>query len=111
MLFIEETWKWIEFYSWSGLRVLPVWGVTNAGACQCPKGATCNAMRKPPIPSRWPQVATTDLPTLRSWWQRHPHANIGIATSATFTILDIDPRNGGDATLDALIKEHGADMF
>jgi hypothetical protein len=53
--------------------------------------------------------ATTDATMIRAWWMEHPDANIGIATGevSNLTIIDIDPRNGGDATLDALIAEHG----
>ena len=110
MSFVDEKLKWIEFYAGHGLRVLPVWGVTKNLACQCPKAA-CETIGKHPILADWPKVATTDLPTLRSWWQKHPDANIGIATSAAFTILDIDPRNGGDVSLDELVRTHGADAF
>lgn len=67
MAFVDETLKWIEFYAAQGLRVLPVWGVTKNLGCQCPKGRACDAIGKHPIPADWPKVATTDLPTLRSW--------------------------------------------
>jgi hypothetical protein len=54
--------------------------------------------------------ATTDHATIRAWWAKWPDANIGIATgeASNLTVLDIDPRNGGHLTLNALIAEHGA---
>src|SRR5262245_4099309 len=50
--------------------------------------------------------ATTDPATIERWWQEHPDANIGLATTDV-VVLDIDPRNGGDYTLADLETEHG----
>ena len=43
------------------------------------------------------------------WWHRWPDANVGIRTGAesSLVVLDVDPRHGGDATLDHLVSEHG----
>lgn len=43
------------------------------------------------------------------WWDRWPEANVGIVTGwvSALVVLDIDPRNGGDATLSALEAAHG----
>jgi hypothetical protein len=53
--------------------------------------------------------ATTDPATIRAWWAKWPDANIGIATgeASNLTILDIDPKNGGPATLENLLAKHG----
>src|SRR5262249_6866135 len=34
---------------------------------------------------------------IREWWQRHPNANVGIATGAAsgLVVLDVDPDHGG----------------
>lgn len=42
--------------------------------------------------------ATRDESKIKNWWQEHPEANIGIACGSVsgITVLDIDPRNGGD---------------
>lgn len=53
--------------------------------------------------------ATTDLDTIRAWWERWPDANIGLACDERSGLLaiDVDPRNGGDVELAALIAAHG----
>ncbi|HEX7998663.1 MAG TPA: bifunctional DNA primase/polymerase [Pyrinomonadaceae bacterium] len=53
--------------------------------------------------------ATRDPATVRLHWRKFPDANIGIPTgeASGWLVLDIDPRHGGDASLTALIEEHG----
>jgi len=53
--------------------------------------------------------ATTDEATIREWWRLWPKANIGGITGPKSGrwALDVDPRNGGDKTLAALLAEHG----
>jgi hypothetical protein len=65
--------------------------------------------RKLPQHKDWPNVATCDAKTIRRWWMLTPGAGIGIATGAGLLVLDIDRKNGkdGDASLAALIAEHG----
>lgn len=48
--------------------------------------------------------ATTDEVQIREWWRRWPNANIAIATGpdAGFYVLDVDPRHGGDQSLQEL---------
>lgn len=53
--------------------------------------------------------ATIDGETIRRWWQAVPTAGIGIAMAPSGLVaLDIDPRNGGAETFDALQAEHGS---
>ena len=44
------------------------------------------------------------------WWDRWPEANVGVVTGwvSALVVVDVDPRNGGDATLAALEAEEGA---
>jgi len=52
--------------------------------------------------------ATTDAATIRAWWTREPQANIGIFLAPSgLMAIDIDPRNGGYDTIDALEAQHG----
>lgn len=56
----------------------------------------------------WPQKATSDIATIRSWWAKFPSANIGLHVGKSgLVVVDIDPRNGGDASLKGLKAEHG----
>ena len=52
--------------------------------------------------------ATADPDQIGELWDMHPDANIGVPTgSATgFDVLDIDPRHGGDESLEDLEEDH-----
>lgn len=53
--------------------------------------------------------ATTDPEVIKAWWDRCPEAGIGIACKASgLVVIDIDPRNGGMTTIEALEAQHGA---
>jgi putative DNA primase/helicase len=53
--------------------------------------------------------ASRDEAVIRAWWGVSPHANIGVPTGkpSGFWVLDVDPRNGGDATIAQLMGEPG----
>ncbi|GEM_PF-2495413 len=79
-------------YAESGLAILPV----------APLGKTA-------LIKEWPEKATSDTRIVRQWWERWPDANIGIHVGkSSIVVLDIDPRNGGDASLEGLKKKHGS---
>jgi hypothetical protein len=40
--------------------------------------------------------ATTNIPTLKAWWQRYRTASIGIPTGIVWDVLDVDTKNGTD---------------
>jgi hypothetical protein len=52
--------------------------------------------------------ATRDPEQIRAWGRMCPHGNIGIACgeASGIVVLDVDPRNGGDATIRALAVKH-----
>lgn len=60
-----------------------------------------------PLLKEWPRRATTDPTTIEQWWTDWPDANIGLATGPEVTVLDIDPRHGGDEALRDLEAKHG----
>lgn len=57
----------------------------------------------------WPELATNDPNKIRSWWKQWPDANVGCLSGSRsgICVLDVDPRNGGDVSLDDLLQEHG----
>lgn len=99
-------------YARLGLAMFPLNAVRN-GVCGCPD-PHCppkNAGKHPhgAMAPRGFHDATTDEATIRRWWGQVPDANIGIATgqASGISVLDIDPRNGGDDTLVVLERQHG----
>jgi len=50
--------------------------------------------------------ATLDPDLCRAWWAAGERG-VGLACGVAFDVLDVDPRNGGDSTLLALVAEHG----
>jgi hypothetical protein len=57
----------------------------------------CTPGGKQPLTSHGFHDASTDLPTVRDWWQRWPNANIGMPTGAAsgVDVVDIDVHTGG----------------
>src|SRR6476469_4012472 len=93
-------------YAAHGFRVLPLYTIKD-GNCTCAKGKSCNHAGKHPRTNNGHEDATTDLDRIKEW--RWSDANIGIATGrgSGILVLDIDPRNGGTATLQRLGEELG----
>ncbi len=81
----------LHYASW-GWAVLPV----------VPNG-------KVPATQHGVRDATTDADQITAWWTQNPQFNIGIAAGASsgILVLDIDPRNGGDASWETWIAENG----
>lgn len=51
--------------------------------------------------------ATTDPRKIDEWWHDFPEANIGNPPSEREVVIDVDPRAGGDASLDELAHRLG----
>jgi putative DNA primase/helicase len=67
---------------------------------------------KIPLVPRGLHDASTHEETIRAWWRKWPEANIGIATEpAGLVVVDVDTKNNGDATFEALRSELGPDPF
>ena len=65
---------------------------------------------KTPAIKGWQQEATTNPEQIQKWGDQFPDANYGMRTGEASGILavDVDPRNDGDETFQALEKEHGS---
>jgi hypothetical protein len=61
---------------------------------------------KRPRVKEWQHNATTDEKQIREWWGKWPNANIGVATGAGLTVLDVDTKNGKPGALSLLELEH-----
>ena len=88
-------------YAELGWRVFPLHHIAD-GHCSC--GVACRSPGKHPRTPAGVNDATTDAAAIQVWWQRWPDANIGAATGRESGIwaLDVDPRNGGDVSLEQL---------
>jgi hypothetical protein len=98
-------------YARRGLAVFPVWPAitTDTGRVICGCGRLCDSPAKHPIQTlarHGLKDASTDEDKVRWFWICRHDANIAMATG-TVTVLDIDPRHGGDVSLAKLEAEHG----
>lgn len=95
-------------YAARGFHVFPLHYMRPDGCCSCGKTDCANA-GKHPLTRYGQNDATTDPKRIRYWWTRWPNANIGLHCKRSgLVVIDIDPRNGGDATFAALESTHGA---
>jgi len=95
-----------------GRLVFPLHGVTAKDHCTCgkyPCGDGNKNAGKHPRETGGFYNATGVAATIRAWWTRCPDANIGIRTGreSGLVVLDIDPRNGGDESLEDLRAAYG----
>ena len=83
----------------AGIPVLPLHTPGIAG-CSCGR-ATCSSPGKHPRTLRGVKDATADPAAIEAWWKRWPDANVGLAMGGAsgLVVLDVDPRNGGEAGL------------
>lgn len=69
----------------------------------------CRPRGKEPLIQGGFHAATIDKELIRRWWERWPEANIAVPTGAAsgWLVVDVDPRNGGDATMEDWIARFG----
>ena len=94
-----------------GWAVLPVWWVEDDRSCAC-GDSNCSSIGKHPIGSlvrNGVRNAAKDPQVIRSWFARYPNANVGVATGRVsgFFAVDVDPRHGGDETIDIIESGYG----
>ena len=94
-------------YAEKGWHVLPLHSVVD-GKCTCGK-VGCTSPGKHPQTPNGLRSATIDLDTINTWFKYWPKANIGIATGkiSGIGVLDIDPKHGGEDSLDELVQKYG----
>jgi putative DNA primase/helicase len=91
-------------YGQRGWKIFPL-HTPAGGKCSC-TDVNCNRIGKHSRIKEWTKNCSSDLVKIESWWKQWPDANIGIATGigSGFFILDVDPRFGGDQTLNFLLE-------
>jgi len=97
-------------YADLGWRVFPIrCPVDTKSGVRCSCGdPECNPGKHPYFQNPYQSVSKNPA-KIEEWWADHPDANIGIPTGrpSEIVVLDEDPRNGGDSSLERLEKEHG----
>jgi Bifunctional DNA primase/polymerase, N-terminal/Primase C terminal 2 (PriCT-2)/Protein of unknown function (DUF3987) len=101
-------------YARIGWHVFPTYGIKELddGSHQCRCGdVSCKSAGKHPFERFAPQghhSATTDEATIRKWFSSESDLNISISLEhSNLVAVDIDPRNGGLMTMEALEAKHG----
>lgn len=69
----------------------------------------CSSPGKHPRVRNGLNAATTDEKEVRRWWDRWPHANVGIKTGGEsgLVVVDVDPGHGGAESLHRLVEARG----
>ena len=62
---------------------------------------------KLPLTEHGSKDATLNESQARSWWEKWPDANIGLATGHRFFVLDVDVKDGGLDSYEYLLHQHG----
>jgi hypothetical protein len=75
------------------LAVLPLHPPVPAG-CTCRDGPQCPSPGKHPLIPHGANDASIDAEVIGRWWQRWPHANVGIRTGDAIDVCDLDNRDG-----------------
>lgn len=103
----EELLSYALQYTQRGWLVLPLHAPEDGGQCSCGK-RDCSSVGKHPRTPNGLKDASAKMGTIRYWWQKWPHANVGIATGikSGIVVLDIDPHHGGDESLADLLHNH-----
>src|SRR6185437_11937216 len=96
-----------QWYGRAGFPVFPIHWPEQDG-CSCRK-SDCPSPAKHPLTPHGFQDASQDRAMITEWWSRWPAANIGLTTGTPsgLLVVDIDPRNGGDRSLQTVIAKNG----
>lgn len=89
----------LDCYFESGLNPVACHWPKNFGGCSCRKGASCTSVGKHPVRS-W-LGKEYNYSSVKNYLKSHPDSNIGFIVS-DFTVLDVDPRNGGAYSLEEI---------
>jgi hypothetical protein len=104
-------------YIRKGWATIPLHHVTADGSCSCrwaatdeDHGAGGKSVAKHPLNRGWQSGAAMSLAdAFATWGEDAPDSNIGIRTGRVsgFWVLDVDPDNGGDVSLQRMTEENG----
>ena len=99
-------------YASMGWHVIPCHSIIETAhgwVCTCKEKNNCNSPGKHPTTPNGLTNATSDPDVIKVWWKKWPWANVAILTGSPSGIiaLDIDPKNGGDNSINDLTDKYG----
>ncbi len=99
---------WALHYAGRGWPVLPLYSVAE-GLCTC-GDVNCKSPGGHPRAQLGVKDASKNSSQVGLWWRGWRNSNVGIATgnASGLLVLEIDARNGGDASYDQLRKKDPA---
>jgi hypothetical protein len=97
--------KAAEWFLSQGFKAFPVWGVTDTGACRCPKGAGCDQKGKHPASVHGFLDATDDIAKVRTFLQNPGTPNYGLVAPVDVVAVDVDGE--GKQRWDELQHQYG----
>lgn len=77
-------------YAALGWQVVPLYGITSAGVCECYKGKECGSTGKHPRVTSWQTEATTNEEKIEEWWTLWPGSNVGVRFGKESNLIDIE---------------------
>ena len=91
-----------------GWPVIPLHGIKD-GICTCHEGRDCVSPGKHPRIKDWINSATLNKEKINEWFEKWPDANLGVITGNRpgIVVLDVDPRNDGDLSIEEIKKAVG----
>jgi putative DNA primase/helicase len=106
---IDDAIELVQF----GLALVPVHYPIKVGSkvvCSCNRGERCTSIAKHPFSNKWQEVGEKNPEHVRAWSKAFKaEVNYGVITGqlSGVVVLDIDPRHGGQDSLDNLMVKHG----
>jgi hypothetical protein len=91
-------------YARRGWSVVPLFGIDEDG-CECRRSG-CGQPGKHPRTMHGYKDATLEADQIRTWWWMWSTSNVGIGTGSGLVVYDVDPRNGGESTLEDATAGH-----
>lgn len=84
-----------QVYAAWGWPIFPLLGLADAVRIAKRQGLPVTKVAKRPATKHGFHDATTDAGRIADYWERHPDANIGVATGHRFDVIDVDTGKGG----------------
>ncbi len=89
-----------------GGKVIPLYGIGSDNSCSCGK-VNCPHPGKHPTTKTGLKEASLKLDQIDKWFKNVTNINYGIVLDKKILVVDIDPRNGGQESIDEFEKQHG----